>query len=72
MKKKKAFVSTQRRFYFDAFSSVLPWKPPTLISLTGLLGSGRVAVADISVFFSSQGLFDRVLLAPGPTCWCRR
>lgn len=49
-----------------------PWKPPSLISLTGLLGSGSVAVAHISAAFSSHGLCDgdEVLLPPGPTCWC--
>lgn len=42
------------------------------MSLTGLLGSGSVAVADTSVAFRSQGLCDgeELLLPPGPTCWC--
>lgn len=51
---------------------ISPWKPPSLISLTGLLGSGSVAVALISEVFSSHGLcdVDKVLLPPGSTCWC--
>ena len=67
-----SFSTNLAAFLLESQWDVSPWKPPSLISLTGLLGSGSVAVALLSVVFRNQGLWDadRVLLPPGAACWC--